>query len=67
MVKTAHQIPLAPMATRREKVEPFMSVTGMSVRRRRRIPAVYPEAIPRDESRAVARERTRSYSSLALG
>jgi len=55
-VKIPHQIPEAPMASRRLRVDPFIRVTGTKVRLSRAIPAAYPIAMPWDEIREVARE-----------
>ncbi len=58
--KTAHHIPLNPMAKRRENVLPLSFVTGIRATSNRHMPAPYPRAMPNDEMRDVARESSLS-------
>lgn len=60
-----HHIPLSPIARRSENVEPCIRVTGTRARRSRRMSATYPDAMPCDEMRAVARERAATYAFRA--
>jgi hypothetical protein len=61
----SHHSPLSPIAKRSERVEPCIRVTGTRARRSRRMPARYPDAMPCDEMREVARESAATYAVCA--
>lgn len=63
--KSPHQTPLMPIASLRDNVDPFNSVTGMSATMRRIMPAKYPVAIPFEDMRDVALVSALEYSTLA--
>lgn len=63
--KNPHQTPLMPIASLRDSVDPFSSVTGMSATTRRMMPAMFPVAIPIEERRDVAVASAFEYSALA--
>jgi hypothetical protein len=57
IVNTAHQIALAPTATRREEVVPPIIVTGMIRSAKTDTPDKNPRAVPIDEIREIVSER----------
>ena len=63
--KSIHHTPLSPIARRSENVEPCICVTGTRARRSKRMPAMYPDAMPCDEIRDVARESAATYALCA--
>ena len=58
-------MPLIPIASLRDSVDPFILVTGISAIMRRMIPARYPVAIPLEDMRDVANVSASEYSTLA--
>jgi hypothetical protein len=56
IVNTAHQIALAPTATRREEVVPPIIVTGMISSAKTDTPDRNPRAVPIDEIREIVSE-----------
>ena len=63
--KSIHHTPLGPIARRSENVQPCICVTGTRASRSRRMPTMYPDAMPCDEIRDVARKNAVMYALCA--